>query len=310
MSSIKEISENFHQKLSLKGYKGKIVHAKRIPDLRNDMKKLKEHIYPQIYKDYKTYFEFIPDVEFSEINSLFIIAVPVPQFQVKFYRNQQQYSTLIPPTYLYGKDITNNLKDLLSEILSPTGYNLAYARLPQKTLSVRCGLAEFGRNNITYISGLGSFYRLTTFYSDFPTNQDNWQEIRMMDLCKECSACVRKCPTGAIQTDRFLLHTERCLTHHNEQPGSTPFPDWIDPSWHNCLVGCLYCQKVCPANKKVNDWIDQGPEFTEIETKILLEGKKSDQLPHELKKKIEDFDLDSYLDLFPRNLNSLFYPTR
>ncbi len=304
MTNINRIIQKFRNGLKLHGIEGKIVHAKHIPDLRNDIRKRHEQnlIYPQLYKDYKAYFEFEPNVDFPQINSLFILAIPVPQFKAIFHLNQKEFSFLIPPTYLYELDLFNQMKDFLSDILSPEGYNIAYAQLPQKTLAVRCGLAEYGRNNITYVSGMGSFHRLATFYSDFPVEQDNWQDLRMMDLCKECSACIRKCPTGAIPTDRFLLRAGRCLTFHNEQPRDIPFPEWIDLTWHNCLVGCLHCQKICPANKKVKDWTELGPEFTEEETKLLLNRKKLDHLPEELKKKLEKCNLDYYLEVFPRNL--------
>jgi len=87
-------------------------------------------------------------------------------------------------------------------------------------------------------------------------------------------------------TDRFLVHIERCLTFHNEHPADVPFPEWIDPSWHNCLVGCMVCQKVCPANKKVLNWIEPGPIFSEDETKLLVKGTILDDLPSDTKKKI------------------------
>jgi len=305
MTSINKIIQKFHDELTVKGYKGQVVHAKHIPDLRNDIRKHHEQnlIYPPLYEDYKEYFEFKPEVGFDEINSLFIIAIPVPQFKAIFHQNEKELSLLIPPTYLYGLDIVNQINDLLGNLLNFEGYTVEYARLPQKTLAVRSGLAEYGRNNITYVPGMGSFHRLAAYYSDFPVEQDNWQELKMMDLCKECSACVRKCPTGAIPTDRFLLNVDRCITYHNEQPGEIPFPEWIDPSWHNCLVGCLHCQKICPANKKVKNWIETGPIFSEDETELLLSGKELDQIPIELKKKLEKFDFLNYLEIFPRNLD-------
>jgi len=306
MVNTNKIIQNFCNKLDYKGYKGKIVHAKHIPDLRNDIKKQHKRnlIFPQLYEDYKAYFEFEPSVEFSEINSIFVISIPVPQFKAIFNWKGKEFPLLIPPTYLYGLDIVNQIKEFLAEILSPEGFNIAYAQLPIKTLAVRCGLAEYGRNNITYVPGTGSFHRLAAYYSDLPIDQDNWQELRMMDLCKECSACIRKCPTGAIpEEERFLLYAGRCITYHNEQPGDVPFPEWIDPTWHNCLVGCLHCQKVCPANKNVKNWIESGPFFTEKETKLLLNQKDKDQMPKDIIEKLKEYDLLNYLDVLPRNLN-------
>ncbi len=305
------IIQKFYKNLELKGYKGKIVSVEHIPDLRRDVQKYHDQklIDPKFYEEYKSYFEFEPEVDFPQIRSLFIISVPVPQFEAFFHWNNKKISLLIPPTYLYWLKITNEMIEFLTEILKPSGYNVAYARLPQKTLAVRSGLAEYGRNNITYVSGMGSFHRLTTLYSDFPTKEDNWRELQMMDLCKECSACTRKCPTGAIPTDRFLLRAERCITYHNEQPGDVPFPEWIDPKGHNCLVGCLHCQKVCPANKKVRNWTEPGPEFSEEETKLIMNEIKFDDLPTETKNKFEKFEFVNYFEVFHRNLTPFFNKT-
>lgn len=302
-----DIVQNFYNGLEAKGYKGKIVSAKHIPDLHQAIGKFHEQklLDPEFYEEYKPYFEFEPEVDFPVIKSLFIISVPQPQFEVIFHWNNNKISMLIPPTYLYGRKLINEMIEFITDILNPVGYNVAYAYLPQKTLAVRSGLAEYGRNNITYVSGMGSFHRLTTLYSDFPTEEDNWQDLLMMEMCKECSACIRKCPTGAIPTDRFLLRAERCLTFHNEHPREVPFPKWIDPKWHNCLVGCLHCQKVCPANKKVINWTEQGPEFSEEETKLILNVKDIDQLPVETKEKIEKYDLLNYYEVLPRNLSVL-----
>ena len=46
---------------------------------------------------------------------------------------------------------------------------------------------------------------------------------------------------------------------NNERKGE--FPRWIWPSWHNCLVGCLSCQKACPVNKDVVQSVKEGPVF-------------------------------------------------
>ena len=153
---------------------------------------------------------------------------------------------------------------------------------------------------------MGSFYRLAGFYSDFPIKEDIWYDLQMMDLCENCAACRQNCPTGAIASDRFLLHGEWCITYHNEQEGDVPFPEWLDSSWHNCLVGCLHCQRVCPANKKVFNWIEQGPEFSEEETRMFLDRKNIEQLSEDTVKKLKEYDLVEYLEVLPRNLSVFF----
>ena len=308
MKNQNKIVKDFYTKLDAIGYKGKIVSAKYLPELRHDV--IKYHQQKQInlefYEEYKSLFEFKPEVEFPQINSLFIVSVPVPQHEAIFHWKGKMISLLIPPTYLYGRKIIDQLLELVNGLLEPSGYKASHAYLPQKTLAVRSGLAEYGRNNISYVQGMGSFHRLTTLYSDFPFEQDDWQDLKTMEMCKECSACVRKCPSGAISPDRFLLHVERCLTFHNEHPKEVPFPEWINPEWHNCVVGCLICQKVCPANKKVKQWIEPGPEFSEEETEMILNGKEYNDLPSEVRQKIEKFDLIKYKEVLPRNLKSFF----
>jgi len=304
MMSENTIIENFYTILESKGYKGTIVTANRIPDLQNSIKKLNDEklLDPEFYNEYKKYFEFEPKTDFGEVKSLFMVAVPQPQYEIVFTWKNKAVPLKIPPTYLHGRALISDTKAILTDLLKPSGYSVEFARLPQKTLAVRAGLAEYGRNNITYVKGMGSFHRLITFYSDFPYEHDDWQELRMMDLCKECSACVQKCPTGAIPKDRFLLRVERCLTFHNEHPADVPFPNWIDPSWHNCLVGCLHCQKVCPANTKIINWTEPGPTFSEEETKLLLNGTTIENLPDETKSKVEEHNLANYLFVYPRNL--------
>ena len=163
----------------------------------------------------------------------------------------------------------------------------------------------YGKNNICYVPQMGSFHRLVAFYTDLPCPEDTWQEVEMLEDCHDCLACLRGCPTGAISSDRFLLRAERCITFHNEKAGDIPFPAWLDPSWHSCLVGCLDCQRICPENKGFLEWIEEGAEFSQEETALILEGVPKDQLPAETATKWKQLDLDKDYDIFPRNLRVL-----
>jgi epoxyqueuosine reductase len=144
-------------------------------------------------------------------------------------------------------------------------------------------------------------------YSDLPALEDSWRGPQMLQRCRNCSACQQHCPAGAIASDRFLLHAERCITFHNEKPADVPFPAWMDSAWHNCLVGCLHCQRVCPENRTVWPWIEEGAEFSQEETVMFLEGTAFDQLPADTAEKLERLDLDGFVELFPRNLRVLLY---
>jgi epoxyqueuosine reductase len=185
------------------------------------------------------------------------------------------------------------------------GYRVAQAIVPKKLLAVCGGVAAYGKNNITYVDGMGSFHRLVAFYSNLPCEQDEWREPRLMERCERCLGCARSCPTGAIEPERFLLRAERCITFWNEKPGQVAFPEWVEASWHNCLVGCMRCQRGCPENREVLDFYEEGVEFSEEETGLLLERVPLAELPVVLVEKLEHWDLFELLDILPRNLEVL-----
>jgi epoxyqueuosine reductase len=296
------------RQLEERGYKAHIASIQHLHKLQEGVEGYYKQglIDAELYREYLTSFTFSIPNSFPDARSLIIVAVPQPQIRVTFTWNGNPIPVIVPPTYLHSKRTDKQVEDLLGEILGRHGYRVTQARLPQKLLAVHSGLGAYGKNNICYVDGMGSFHRPVAFSSNFPCQEDHWQELQMMEACQRCSACLRKCPTGAITQERFLLHAERCITFRNEKPGDVPFPEWIDPSWHNCLVGCLDCQTICPQNRDVLQWIDEGAEFSQEETALFLEGVSLDQLPAATVKKLQHFDMVEYLDLFPRNLHVFF----
>ena len=91
--------------------------------------------------------------------------------------------------------------------------------------------------------------------------------ISLLRQCENCGICASICPTDAISEERVLLRAERCLTFINENPGA--WPGWVSPQAHNCLLGCLECQRACPANSELRIE-DTGLSFSAAETRRLL----------------------------------------
>jgi epoxyqueuosine reductase len=293
--------------LEEQGYQARIVRIQRLYELREEIEsRYRQGLFDeQFYQENLTSFDFAPPGDLPEARSLIIVAVPRSQFQLVFNWRGKALPVLVPSHYLHWPEAKRRLLDSLATILAPSGSRVARANLPEKLLAARSGLGQYGKNNVCYVPGMGSFHRLVAFYSDLACHRDDWQEAQMLERCQNCSACLRKCPTGAITAERFVIHAERCITWHNEQPGDVPFPVWLEPGWHNCLIGCARCQNVCPQNKDFRR-VKEGAEFSEKETALLLEGVPLDQLPAATAEKLARSGLGKYADLLPRNLGALF----
>ena len=65
----------------------------------------------------------------------------------------------------------------------------------------------------------------------------------------------------------------------------------------------MRCQRVCPQNKEVRQWIEEEEEeFSEEETNLLLEDVSRDKLSPATLRKIERLSLVDYFDSLARNL--------
>ena len=297
------MAANLISVLEQEGYRGKIVSVEHLSNLKKDIDTLHQQgmFDEAFFAEELSGFDFtIPD-HIPRAKSLIIAAAPQPQVRVTFRLGNKELACIIPPTYSYATD--RKIENLLRRILDPAGLHIKKAMIPWKLLAVRSGMARYGNNNITYIEGLGSFYRLVAFFSDLPCSEDCWQELSFLNECTNCEACTKACPGGAIGAGRFLLHAERCITFHNERQGE--FPAWLNPSRHNCLVGCMICQKVCPVDKNFRKWIVAGPTFSVEETAGLMQNADKDKLPREIAQKLDQLDMTEYLGVLGRNLRAL-----
>ena len=299
----REFTQKIENLLEKQDFRGKIVSIEHVKDLQQEIDALhKKHLLDkELYDAYLASFDFECQQKLANARSLIIVSVPQPQVRVTFVREDQSYPVIIPPTYCFPPD--DQVADILRAYLKPKGYKLQKVRLPQKLLAARSGLAQYGKNNITYVADMGSFHRPVVFISDAPCAEDSWGEPSVLDLCDNCNACAKACPTDAIASDRFQLHAERCITFHNERRND--FPQWLSPAWHNCLVGCMICQKVCPANKEFVKWIEAGAAFDHEETALVLDSVSENQLPHATLEKLKKLEIMEYYDVLGRNLKTL-----
>lgn len=247
-----------------------------------------------------------PDAEIPSPRSLLAVAVPDRPVRVRFTFQEKTLEAIVPPTYIHGERSDRAVEDRVRKLLAPAGFSVARARGPRKAMLALSELGQYGRNNLIYVTGLGSYQRPVVLVSDAPCEEaPRRAEPTALPRCSTCKACLAACPTHAIGEDRFLVHAERCLTFWNEKPPGVPFPSWVHPEWHNALVGCLRCQEVCPENRPFIGSIVEGPCFDEEATRAFLAGAARMDLPVEVQEVLDAWDLADFLDVLPRNLGAL-----
>jgi epoxyqueuosine reductase len=235
-------------------------------------------------------------------HSILIIGIPQKITPVEFFYNGKRYQTILPPTYIFS-EIRAACKEILSKVLGKNGHSVDRAILPLKLLAVKSGLGKYGKNNLCYVEGMGSFTRLEAFYTDYEFHIDDWSEKKIMDSCKNCSLCQNICPTHCIPSERILIHADQCLTYFNENEGD--FPSWVPAQSHNAIIGCLHCQNICPQNKKYLEFTRKTLTFTEEETSVILRKTPREHIPQTLAKKLVDFNLNEDYPQLQRNLTVL-----
>ncbi len=236
--------------------------------------------------------------------TLVVGATPRPLTRATLTVDGRERTVAVPPHYAGYATVPDGLADAVGAAVAPFGRRAARIEPALKTLAAGSGLARYGRNNVAYVPGLGSYVQLAACITDAPPPDGAvWTEPRMLDRCERCSACVRACPTGAIRADRFLLDAERCLTWVNED--LAPFPSWVDPAWHTCAVGCLRCQLVCPENASVELVVAAPEVFDTDESAAILAATPADELPADARAKLARCGLDYDPRLIARNLRAL-----
>jgi epoxyqueuosine reductase len=305
------IGELLKTEMQKTGCRASIVKLERMDELRKDMAELNRigYVDENLSSWLDGFYRFTPPESEYDIASIIIIASASPQARVVFALNGKSVPLIMPPTYLDFISKPREIEKQLGEIFSTSDAHFIEAgNLPNKLLAARSGLGAYGRNNLVYVPGFGSLILLSAFYSDLSVDDDDWDEIRIMKYCERCSICRNHCPTGAITKDRFTVKGERCITYHNEFWGKPQFPDWIKPTFHNSIVGCMFCQRACPQNKEYLSNIVDITSFDEDETKDILARKEATDLEEALKRKLEMANLYVHYNYLARNLKALLEP--
>ncbi len=251
----------------------------------------------------------VKDTPFQNFKSLVLVAIPKPAFILPFYYRGKRRQAILPPTYVDYHPTFRRVRDDAFAAISGGQYRIEILRAPLKSLAVLTGLVKYGRNNVTYHSELGSFIQLVGLIADMEleaatTGSSVDAKDNLMKLCETCRACIKACPTGAIDEKRVLLHAEKCYTPISESAGK--LPDSPLPPSPECVVGCMTCQNVCPMNK--GKLRHEEVEFYLSEEEIsfiLCSPDKNAKLWQQIKRKFDSLGLTEGIDIYARNLKRL-----
>lgn len=285
-------------------YKYKTVsvkHVKEVGDWFAKLKAEKRISDNKIFRGYIDNFVYDPEKVMPGAKSIIIVSVPFGSASVIFRKNGKKYKVIVPFEYWDNGLNYPKLKErVFNDLVKNSSEKMqGQIRLPIKTLAARSGLAEYGKNNITYVDEYGSFQQLIGYYTtkEMP---DNWEPLKTLRLCKGCSICVNACPTKCFREDNFVIDIGKCITLYNELPD--PMPEWINPKAHNVLAGCYACQWECPANKERKKDIKNIADMTEEETEFILKAGTDKKMREKIAEKLKLYPSVADFEYFSRNL--------
>jgi epoxyqueuosine reductase len=133
-------------------------------------------------------------------------------------------------------------RQLLLEYLERKGVNaVAPDAFPHRAAAMRSGVGSFGKNSNIQTLDHGSWNLITTIVTDLEMEADE----PMGPRCGACRRCLGACPTKAI-VEPYVVDPSRCISWLLASKGSIPLP--VRELVGDRVVGCDFCQEVCPRN--------------------------------------------------------------
>jgi epoxyqueuosine reductase len=261
---------------------------------------------PNFFAEYLNFIHDLNDLDLNHDSSLIVVAVPRSAHIVRFEWEAKIIEKVLPPTYVGYRSLFENVrKDLEQQVFSGQ-VRITTLSAPLKALASHLGIVSYGRNNLTYIPEFGSYFQLAGFLVDTPMSKTESlenNEESMLRECVKCSACTKACPMAVISKDRFLIHAEKCYTRYSES--SSAIPSEMHPPSPNCIIGCMKCQLVCPANKGRLKYEDTGLLFSPEETHSILDSvQKNLSLPKTIEDKFSVLGLSESNAILFRNFRN------
>jgi epoxyqueuosine reductase len=272
-----------------------------------EQRKTRREIEPDFFEEYLSFIRDLNDVEIKHPSSLIIVAVPRPAHIVSFELDEKIIEMILPPTYMGYRRLFETIRQDLEKHVFAGQVQATTLSAPLKALASLLGVVSYGRNNIAYIPEFGSYFQLAGFLveTQIPKTELNENNVKpVLSECTNCRACIKVCPMGVINQDRFLIHAEKCYTLYSES--ISPIPSDIRAPSPDCIIGCMKCQMVCPVNKGRLKYKNTGVSFSSKETRAILSSSlMNPKLSESIEAKFSTLALSEGSDILFRNFRNL-----
>lgn len=302
-------NSKIHKWFKDKGYRVGIGGIDLIERAERELgqRKSDEKIDPVFFEEYLSSFRGCDDYEGIHTSALIVAAIPRPAHIISFELDTRIIEMILPPTYKDYRGLFETTRLELENQVFAGKIQVKTLSAPLKAIANLLGIVSYGRNNLTYIPEFGSYLQLVGFHVNTPllqTKSIDEQGSHMMKECTACRACSMACPMGVISEDRFLIHAEKCYTLYSESVH--PLPAGIYPPSPSCIIGCMKCQEVCPANKGRLKHENTDVSFSPEETQAILDsGPMNPDLLRTAEIKFASLGLSESADIFFRNFRNI-----
>ena len=114
----------------------------------------------------------------------------------------------------------------------------------ERFLAQDAGLGWQGKNSLIISPEAGSWFFLGELFINLPLPETTRKQE---NLCGNCVACLKICPTNAIVAP-YTIDSRRCISYLTIEHDGVIDPQ-LRPLIGNKIYGCDDCQLICPWNK-------------------------------------------------------------
>ena len=217
----------------------------------------------------------------------------------------ETHEVVVPPHYAGYETVPDGLAAAVQAAVAPFGRRAARIEPPLKTLAAGAGLARYGRNNIAYVPGLGSYLMLAACVTDAPPPAAAvWSRRAGAGTLRALQRLPASVPHRGHPC-RPLPAGHRTLPHLGQRGHGARSPPGSSPPGTPAPSAACAASRRAPRTLGVDLVVAPAEEFDAEESAAILAATPSADLPAGTRAKLERCGLDYDPQLIARNLHAL-----